>query len=195
MRNRQRICSGLAVATAAASATATVAVAVPAQAAAPERGAQTEVTFDRTVVAQLARWGVSVRAVDADQRGGRGDDLRVTFRVDRMARPGVIEHRGSLVLDSPRRPDVVLTRPTVDLDRHTVSFGLGRDRVTLLSVTDRTQERDRRGPDRDRADRTDRDVSLRLTREGEQTLDRAFGTTWFWTGQPIGTAEVHLSSR
>src|SRR5690349_16846014 len=101
-----------------ASGLAAVAVfgAVPAEAAevGPGRVDRTEVTFDRAVVRQLDRLGVRVRAVDA-QQSGRGDDLRITFRVDRNSRPGLLEHRGGVRFDRRWRPDVEISRPTVDL--------------------------------------------------------------------------------
>lgn len=215
--------------------------------AVPNRVERTEVTFDRTVVAQLIRLGVRVRAVDAEQRG-RGDDLRITFRAVRSSRPGVLEYRGGVLLDTERRPDLFLSRPMVDLRQDTVSFAVGRDRVTLLSFADRDEgrpgrpgddrngDRDRDGDRNDDGDRDrngngddtqrgnqqgqpgsqqgaqqqgtqqrpgmpragtggsvrtdgDRDVILRLTRDGEQLLDRALGTRWFWTGQPIARVD------
>ncbi|MFG1928155.1 hypothetical protein [Cryptosporangium sp. NPDC048952] len=145
MRTRTRALAGGMAAAAVLGAGA----AVPAAAADVTPGGRvdrTEVTFDRAVVRQLNRLGVRIRAVDAEQRG-RGDDVRITFRAERNSRPGQLEHRGGVLFDSPRRPDFQISRPSVDLRRETVSFQIGRDRVTLLSVDTRGRGRD---GDRDR---------------------------------------------
>jgi hypothetical protein len=121
---------------AAALTASAAAPAAAAPAALPGHGPRTAVTFDRDVLRGLARLGVRVRAVDAEQQG-RGDRLTVVFRVTGTDH-GTVQHRGGIVLDSPRRPDLVLERPTFDLRRGTVSVAVGRggrQRVTLLTAT------------------------------------------------------------